>query len=545
MLCFSYPLFSPRIRFPGAIPLAALLLTGCAVGPDFERPVTQADAYTAKPPPAKTASAPVAAGAAQSFARNQELPANWWTLFQSPGLNALMRQALAANPDLEAAKAALRQAQEIAQSQRGALFPALDVNFSPARQKISPAAFGTPNGKNTIFTLYNASASVSYGIDIFGGARRLLEAALANADYQRFEMEAAYLSLTANIVTAAAREAALREQIQATRHIIDIESRQRDVLKSQFELGGASKAALLLQQAVLAQTRATLPELEKQLSQTRTQLAALAGRMPGEPLEASFDLASLHLPETLPLSLPSALTAQRPDIRAAEALLHAASAQIGVATAKMLPRLTLSASYGTESVSFGTLFTPATEVWAVGANVLQPVFHGGQLLHERRAAVAAYDEARARYRSVVLQAFRDVADTLRALEYDAESLSAQADAEATAKASLNMAQDQFKLGAINYPQLLDAQRIYAQTHINLAQAQAARISDTAALFQALGGGWWRRAGNETPEAARGAASNSMEKPAGTISNNSVKSAAVPFRSPARPAPTLSRAEPKQ
>jgi NodT family efflux transporter outer membrane factor (OMF) lipoprotein len=285
------------------------------------------------------------------------------------------------------------------------------------------------------------------------------------------------------------QEASLRAQIAATQDIIDIESQQLDVLQHQFELGGASRAAVLAQAATLAQTRATLPPLAKQLAQERNLIATLAGRFPNDPPAETFELSTLYLPQELPLSLPSRLVEQRPDIRSAEALLHSASAQVGVATANMLPQITLTGQYGAISTGNPLAGLP---VWSIGAGLTQPLFRGGELLHARRAAVAAYEEAAAQYRSTVLTAFQNVADALRALQSDADALSAQVVAERAAADSLDIARRQFQLGAINYLLLLNAEQTYQQAHIALVQAQANRYADTAALFQALGGGWWNR-----------------------------------------------------
>ena len=467
---------------------ATMLLAGCAVGPDFKKPAApDVTRYTDTELPSKTASAKGLDGAAQSFAVSKNVPEQWWTLFGSESLNKLVEQALANNPDLKAAYASLRIAQENYYAARGDLLPSVDANFSPTRQKFNPAAFGEQGAPSSIFTLYNASVSVSYGIDIFGQARRAIEGTIAETNYQRFEQRAAYLTLASNVVNAAIQEASLKQQIEETKNIIDIESKQLDVLKKQLALGAVPKTTVLEQEAALAQTQTTLPPLEKQLAQQHNQLATLAGNFPGKSPDISFDLSTLKLPEELPLTLPSQLVEQRPDIRAAEEQLHEASAAIGVATANMLPQLTLTGSYGSETTSFSNLFSSSAEVWSIGGGLVQPLFHGGELLHKKRAASAAYDKAAAQYQSTVLLAFRNVADTLKALQFDADALAAQVNAEEAARNSLDLAQTQFKAGAISYPQLLDAQRTYQQARIGLVQAQAMRLADTVALFQALGG----------------------------------------------------------
>ncbi len=485
-----------------------LLASSCAVGPDFLRPAApDATGYTENALPEKTASADTAGGAAQAFVSGRDIPAEWWRLFSSPPLDTLIEQALKANPDLQAAEASLRQAQENVYAGEGALFPAVNANGDVTREKFSPAAFGNTGAPASLFTLYNASVSVSYGIDIFGGTRRELEALEAQEEYQRFQLEAAQLTLAANVVTASVQEAALRAEVKAAQDIVEIEQNQLNVLQEQLRLGAVAKTAVLAQEAALAQAQTALPPLQKQLSQQHNQLAALTGHLPSEKLEEEFDLTALHLPEELPVSLPSQLVEQRPDIRAAEAQLHAASAAIGVATAAMLPQITLSGNYGWETTRFSQMFTPSSNIWSLGAGLVQPIFHGGELLHERRAAVAAYDKAAAQYRSTVLQAFRNVADSLRALQYDADTLAAEAGAERAAADNLELAQAQFKAGASSYLALLDAQRTYGQTRIALAAAQATRFADTAALFQSLGGGWW----NSTNPANRGAIAQDQNK----------------------------------
>jgi len=470
-----------------------LLLTSCAVGPDFHRPsAPEVTGYTAEPLTEQTASADVAGGQAQSFLQGEDIPAQWWTLFHSKPLNQLVEEALKANPSLKAAKAALVQAQENTYAAKGVFFPSLDAKGLALRQKTSSALFGSANGGSSKFNLFNASVNVSYVFDVFGGERRNVEALAAQAESERFQLEAAYLTLTSNVVTAAIQEASLRGQIAATQEISDAEKKQLDLLQRQFDLGGASMANVLTQKTRLAQTRATLPTLKKQLALVRNQLAALSGRFPSQDDGIIFELSALQLPRELPVSLPSRLVKQRPDVRSAEAQIHAASARIGVATADFFPKFTISGSYGTVATSAGNLFSPSTGIWDIGSNLLQPIMHGGSNIHNRRAAVAAYKKAAAQYQSAVLTAFQNVADVLRSLQSDAETLQAQTHAVQAAAENLGMAREQFRAGAINYLSLLDAQRVYEQVQINLVQAQANRYADTAALFQALGGGWWNR-----------------------------------------------------
>ena len=472
--------------------LSATFLASCTVGPDFARPKSpDVKGYTADSLPASTASAATTGGDAQSFAIGRDIPGQWWTLFHSDPLNALVEQSLKNSPDLKAAEAALRQARENLYAEQGSLYPSVDAKAGASRQRVSGATQGRSN-TSTTFNLYQASVDVSYSLDLFGGERRLVEAQAAQAEYQEYQLEAAYLTLSANVVALAVQEASLREQIASTEDIVKSESDQLNLVRRQFELGAVSRAEVLTQEAQLAQTRATLPNLQKQLAQTRNQLTALAGRFPSQEIEQSFKLADLKLPAELPVSLPSQLVEQRPDIRARESLLHAASAEVGVATANQFPQISLDASYGFAATRTGSLFNAGSQVWSLGGSVLQPIFRGGTLEHEKKAAVAAYDQAAAQYQSTVLQAFRNVADALRALTSDAESVRASTDAAQSASDSLALSQEQYKNGAINYLVLLNADRTYQQARITLVQAQATRYADTVALFQALGGGWWNR-----------------------------------------------------
>jgi NodT family efflux transporter outer membrane factor (OMF) lipoprotein len=469
--------------------LALTALSACTVGPDFQEPAApQVTGYSREKQPEETAGADVSGGEAQHFVEALDIPGQWWALFHSPALSAMIERAFAANPSLEAAQATLRQAKEELYAGEGALFPAVTASASSTREKFPGVAFGL--SRSPIFTLNTAEVSVSYLLDIWGGTRRQIESLAAQAEYERFALEASYLTLSANVVSAAVQEASLRAQIAATEEIVDIEAQELAGLQRQFRIGAAADTAVLAQAAALAQTRAQLPPLEKQLAQVRDQLTAYLGRLPSEEPSETFELASLALPDLLPVGLPSQLVRQRPDIRAAEAQLHAASAEIGVATANMLPQLTLNAAYGSETV--GTLFSPGSSIWSLGAGLTQPLFEGGTLLHRRRAAVAAFEAAAAQYRNTVITAFQNVADTLRALQSDARAVAALAAAERAAADSLAASQRQFHAGAISYLSLLTAEQTYQQARIALVQAEASRYSDTAALFQALGGGWWNR-----------------------------------------------------
>ena len=478
--------------------LAAVLSACGTVGPDFKRPdpqaVPESHPYTAGPLPAQTDAAPGIGGGAQRFTTGGDIPAQWWKLFQSEALDGLIRTALANSPTLASAEAALLQAQEAYNAQYGTrVFPNVSGQLQAARER--SIQFGP---KPTIFNLYNANVAVSYTVDAFGGVRRELEGLGAAIDYQRYQIEAAHLALTANLVTTVIQEASLRAQLRATREVVAVQEKSLELTRKQAELGAIARSPVLTLGAQLAQTRAQIPALEKLLGQTRNQLAIYTGRLPSQAVLPEFELEALHLPEELPLTLPSEFVRQRPDIQASEALLHQASAQVGVATANLYPQITLSGSAGPAATKIGDLFSGGAFLWNIGAGLVQPIFNGGALRARQRGAVAAYEQASAQYKTVVLNAFQTVANTLTALEADAQALRAQADAELQSRQSLDIVTRQFQIGATNYLALLDAQRTHQQTRIALAQAQAARYADTAALFQALGGGWWNRQPNVDP-----------------------------------------------
>ena len=475
------------------LPLSLLFiaLAGCTLGPDFVRPEVAADAGYSTHNLTTTARADIdAGGAAQRLIAGMDIPGQWWTLFRSPELNALVEEALRANPDISAAQAALRQANEQVYVDQASLFPVLNGNLSKTRQKVSGTTSGTAS--SPILTLSSASLSVSYAPDVFGGTRRQIESSTAQAEYQRFQLEATYLTLSTNVVNTAVSLASLRDQIAATGQIIQLQSDQLDLLQAQRRLGAIADTDVLTQQTALAQTRATLAPLQKQLAQTRNQLMAYLGRFPNQDKGERFNLASLHLPQELPVSLPSAIVEQRPDVRSAQAQLHEASANIGVAVANQLPQFSITGSLGSTVASGSKLFSAGSGVWSLAGAIAQPLFDAGALEHRKRAAVAAYDQSAAQYRGTVLAAFQDVANALRALEADAEALKQQVAAEQSAQASLALVQAQYRLGAVAYINLLTAQQTYQNNVLSRVQAQAVRYSDTAALFQALGGGWWNR-----------------------------------------------------
>jgi NodT family efflux transporter outer membrane factor (OMF) lipoprotein len=471
----------------GPIILAiALLLSGCAVGPNFHRPAApDIDRVTSRPTPPSTVGAATLGGTAQRLVVGRDIPGDWWRLLHSSRVEALVAQALKANPSLVAAQATLREARENLRAEQGSFFPTITGSASDTRERASLAAYGTKG--TSLFTLYSGSVDVSYNFDVFGGTRRQVEQLGAQAEYEQFELEAAYLSLTANVVTTALGEASLQAQIEATQEIIGLYQQELDVTQRRFALGGVSRADVLSQQSTLATVRASLPPLQKQLEQQRNQLAVYLGAAP-----SPIDLASLTLPDELPISLPSNLVEQRPDIRAYAALLHAASANVGVATANMLPQITLSGSYGLEGTRLSDLFTPSGIVWSLAGSITQPIFEGGTLLHRRNSAQAALDVAAANYSSTVNSAFQDVANAIVAVQRDAETLRADLEAEQTAQASLTVSRAQYEAGGVTYVTVLQAEQTYQNARLTLVSAQAARFTDTVALYQALGGGWWHR-----------------------------------------------------
>jgi len=488
-----------------AVAAAALTvaLGGCAVGPDFRTPdADKGERYTAEALPDRTVATEVAGGEAQTLKSGAQLPAQWWQLFGSDLIEKRIEQAFAHSPNLQAAQAALRQAQENVKAATGAYWPGIDLNGQASRQKVNTAAAGAGAGPNSyIYNLYGASVGVSYTFDLFGGVRRSVEAQRALAEYQQFQYEGAYLALASNVVTASVREASLQTQVAATEDIIKAFEEQQRITEKQYELGAVALTDVLATRTQLETTRATLPALRQQLAETRNQLAIYLGQLPSEQDTATLDLGALTLPQEIPLSLPSQLAQQRPDIRAAEAQLHQASANVGVATANLFPQLTISGSYGAQATS-GPLFDASNEIWNIAGGLTAPLFHGGELRARKRAAVAAYDEALANYRQTVLQAFANVADSLHALDNDARALQSRYLAQQSADQNLDLVQQSYRAGAVGYLNVLDAQRQQQEAKINFITAQAARYADTAALFQALGGGWWNRDAQSTTASAQ-------------------------------------------
>jgi NodT family efflux transporter outer membrane factor (OMF) lipoprotein len=488
---------APTSRLPGCTLVAGLTLAGCAVGPNFHHPAAlSTERYTLQPLPTPPASPQVPGapspssedGTIQQFVVGQNSQPDWWKAFGSSELDSLVDKALRANPTVQAAEATLRQARENVAAQRGAYFPTVQGSFAANRNRnaVQVVAPTLTSGVST-FDLYTPQVTVSFVPDLFGANRRQVESLQAQADASRFEYDAAYITLAANVVSAAIQEAGLRAQIEATQQVIELEREALAVMRRELELGALAEADVLAQEAALAQIETTLPPLQKSLDQQHDMLAALTGLLPSEAPASNIRLEQLTLPATIPIGVPAQLVERRPDVRAAEAQLHAATAEVGVSIANMLPQITLSGAIGNVGTSTSSLFTSLTEFWTVGASLTQTLFAGGMLYHRERAARAGLDAAGAQYRAAVLTAFQNVADALRALAADADAVKAEDRAYSASLASLNIARQQFELGAVSYLVLLNAQQTYQQAIIGRAQAQMNRYADSAALFQALGG----------------------------------------------------------
>jgi len=473
---------------------APFLTTACVVGPNFKPPAPPpVSSYTATPQATIAATAGVPGGQAQHFISGADIPADWWSLFHWRPLNALIEQALANNADLKAAQAALRVAHENTLAQHGAYLPQVSAGASITRNKDPSATLApVPANNSFAYTLVTPSVAVSYTPDVFGLNKRTVEGLAAQEQASRYQMVATDITLSANVALAAITEASLDDQIATTNDLIGINRQILSLLQFQKSKGYIAGADIAAQQTQLAQLEATLPPLTKQRDQQQNLLAVLTGRYPSQAPAEKFSLAGLTLPADLPLTLPSALVEQRPDVLQAEENLHAASAQIGVARANRLPNITLSANAGSNALAIGQIFAPGTGFWNIGAALLAPIFDGGTKLHQERAARYAYQQSAEQYRGTVLTAFQNVADTLSALEHDADALKSTAAATDAAKKSLDLARLRYKDGYDAYLAVLVAEQSYQQQRLSLVQAEAARFADTAALFQALGGGWWHR-----------------------------------------------------
>jgi NodT family efflux transporter outer membrane factor (OMF) lipoprotein len=468
--------------------ICLMLAAGACVGPNFQRPAPPDVArYTVDPLPAATGVAPGPGGAAQRFL-SEEVPRDWWKLFKSADLDALVTEALRANPEVASAQAALKQALENTAAERGSYFPTVQGSFGASRN-LDAVGVLSPNLASgaAMYNLFTPQVTVSYVPDIFGANRRQVESLAAQAEASRYQLDATYLTLTANVVTAAIQEAGLRAQIRATERVIALEREALSILHKQLELGAIAEGDVFAQDATLAGLEASLPPLNRQLLQTRDSLAVLTGHLPPEFKAPALDLDRLALPEDLPLGVASELVERRPDVRAAEAQLHAATAQVGVATANLLPQVTITGAIGSSATALSDLFRAGTGFWSIGANATQTLFAGGALIHHRRAAEAAMDEAAAQYRLAVLTAFQNVADALHALATDADALQAASRAASASEMSLDVVRRQLELGSVSYLALVNAEQAYQQAVASQVSARTSRMTDTAALFQALGG----------------------------------------------------------
>ncbi len=479
-----------------AFGLASVMLAGCAVGPDFHRPgpLPPSAGYVTGPILPRTQAGPagLAGASAQTLAYGADLPGQWWTLFHSAELDQLVTEALRANPDLDSARSALKAVQASLRAQRGGLLPTAEINGQASREKDSNTLSPTLNAPTSMFSLYTVQLVIAYSPDVFGGVRRGIENSAALSEQQRYELEASYLTITTNVANAAITAAGLQAQIDAYQRLVDIDRSLLSLYAQEKALGQLARADVIAQEAALAQAEAQLAPLRRQLFQTYDQLAVLTGRTPAEFTQEPLKLTDLTLPDSLPVSLPSKLVDQRPDVRAAEANLHAASAAVGVAVAARLPSITLSANGGGASTGIGSVLTNGNQFWTLAGGFAQPVFEGGQLLAKQRQAEAEYSQARAQYRSAVLTGFQNVADALHAVQIDAETLRSTASAERATLQALTLAQAQQRLGQVSGAQVLSVEQTYRLTVEAEAQAQTARYADTVALFQALGGGWWNR-----------------------------------------------------
>ncbi len=482
-----------------AAALAAVLIgpsVGCTVGPHYHSPAAPAVAsYTPQPQPKETVGSAGLAGNIQHLNPSAEIPAQWWTMFHSPELNGMVSESLRNSPTLVQATARLKEAEEELTARSGATkYPSVSGAAAVQGEQVNLSAYGIPFPNPSPFALLNGSVAVSYALDLFGANRRLIEGLRAEREYQEWQLEGARLMLAGNVVSAAIREAQLQTQIEITRKLLGVQQQELKITEQRFRAGGVSDYDVRSQRTAVAQTEAMLPPLQLEMDVVHDQLALLMGKSPANSGIVSISLASLRLPEEVPLSLPSALVSQRPDIRAAEALLHQASANVGVATANLYPQILLSGSGG----GLGTNFTSGGDIWNVGASLTQPIFNGGALQAERRKAKAAYGEADGVYRQTVLEAFKEVADALYAIQHDAETLRARTEAAGEAQAAYEIASQRYQAGGISHLGLLDAQRQQLQTALDQATSAASRYTDSATLVQALGGGWWNQARISTP-----------------------------------------------
>jgi NodT family efflux transporter outer membrane factor (OMF) lipoprotein len=482
---------SSRFMRRGAgVIVSMALLGGCALGPDFHRPqVPETDRYTHEPLPAATVAAD---GQAQRFQSGGALTADWWQLFKSAPLDAVVRQAIANNATLQASEATLTQSQHNLRAGYGVFFPQAGAQADAVRERSAPAQQGSSTAP-TVFNLITVSGTITYALDLFGAERRTVEGLRAQADYQRYLTDAAYISLSANVVNTSIARAAYLAEVRSTEQLIELQQQQLYSTEVQVRAGTAAYSDVLSLEGLIASNQATLAPLQQKVSQTEDLLATLEGVVASKATLPNFDLTALALPEQLPLSLPSDLVRQRPDVLASEAQLHAASANIGVATAAMFPSITLSATYGATASRVDALSAASGRFWGIGPSASIPLFEGDRLWYGRKAAIDAYQAAQADYRQTVLDAFAQVGDTLNALQHDAQALQAQAEAQRAAGEALKLVQVNYRAGLAAYVDVWAADVQFHQASIAYLQAVAQRFQDTVALFVALGGGWWNPA----------------------------------------------------
>jgi NodT family efflux transporter outer membrane factor (OMF) lipoprotein len=472
----------------GLIVGGACAVTSCMVGPNFRPPPPPTvDRYTPAPLPAQT---PANGGqGVQHFALGAAVAEHWWTFFGSARLDALEAEALKANSDLQSAQAALSQAHEVYLAQRAARFPTVELALNATRAKNSDTLASPLNSNAEVYSLYSAQLNVSYVLDVFGGVKRQTESVAAQAENQKFLTEGVYLTLTANVANAAIQLAGLDSQMDDTQRLVQADARALAITRRQRQLGEASTTDEASAESTLEQAEQLVPPLKKQIDQERDLLAALIGRPPSTAPSDRFVVSDFQLPSELPVSLPSDLVRQRPDVRAAEANVHVAAAQVGVAAAARLPSFTLAASPGGESTQVTTLFSNGNALWSIAAAASQTVFDAGALRHKQRAAEAALTQAEAQYRSAVLVALQNTADVLQAIVDDGDASTHAAAAEATAARSLRLVTEQYAQGQVGVLTVLTAETAECQARVALTQARSARYVDTVALYQALGGGW--------------------------------------------------------
>jgi NodT family efflux transporter outer membrane factor (OMF) lipoprotein len=475
------------MRASALIGAVCIALAGCAVGPNFVRPATpRATHYT---PGGDARKAVEAQGVAQRFTPGAQIAGDWWRLFGNPELTNVIAEALAANPGLAAAQASLRASEDRLVSGYGIFFPQVAADARGTRERASPLSLGE-NRPSSLFNLFTLSASASYALDVFGGERRQMEALGAGVDEQRATERATYITLLANVVNTVVARAAYAAEIEATRQLIGLQREQVRLARVQYRAGTQPYSNVLSLQSQLAGYEATVPQLEQKLDEADDLLATLVGHTPAGWNPPRIALRQLRLPHNLPVSLPSALVRQRPDILLAEAAAHAASADIGVATAALLPSVTLDGAYSANGLGTNRLFATAGRAWSFGGDVTAPLFEGGTLWYQRKAALETYRQTTALYRQTVLTAFEQVTDTLRALDHDAAALRAEDEALRSASEALHLVQTHYASGLVTYLDVLAADAQYHQAAINDLETEAQRYQDTVALYVALGGGWW-------------------------------------------------------